>query len=126
MFTTTVTLSTVYVGLLVSTVLPNLTALITAKMATGRYKTAVLGGLSVVAGAAQQVMNAHGTFIPKMLLLWSAATFATSVVAHYGLLKPVGLTGSAGTLARTLPGGLGGNTTAARAALAPNSTGMSR
>lgn len=126
MFTSTVTLSTVYVGLLVATVLPNLTALVTAKMATGRYKTAVLGGLSVIAGAAQQVMNAHGTFVPKTLLLWSAGTFMASVVAHYGLLKPVGLTGSSGTLARTLPGGLGGNTAAAQAQLSAAQTGMAK
>jgi hypothetical protein len=124
--TTAVTLNTVYVGLLVSTVLPNLTALITARLATSRYKAAVLGGLSVIAGAAQQVMNAHGTFVPKTLLLWSAGTFATSVVAHYGLLKPVGLTGSAGTLARTLPGGIGGNTSAAQAQLAASQTGMAK
>jgi hypothetical protein len=125
-FTTSITLSTVYVGLLVSTVLPNVTALITARMATGRYKTAVLGGLAVIAGAGQQILAAHGTFVPKTLLLWAAGTFATSVVAHYGLLKPVGLTGSAGTLARTLPGGLGGNTSAAQAQLAASHPGMAK
>lgn len=126
MLTHSVTLSTVYVALAVGTVLPNLTALVTARMSTSRYKTLVLAVMSVAAGAGQQVLNAHGTFVPKTLGLWAAGTFMTSVVAHYGLLKPLGVTGSAGTLARTLPGGLGGNTSAARAARVPNQTGMAR
>jgi hypothetical protein len=124
--THTVTLSTVYVALVVGTALPNLTALITARMATSAYKTIVLAAMSVVAGAGQQVLNAHGTFVPKTLALWAAGTFMVSVVTHYGLLKPLGVTGSAGTLARTLPGGLGGNTSAAQAALAANQTGMAK
>jgi hypothetical protein len=124
----TISLSTVYVALAVGTVLPNVTALATARLATSRYKTVVLLVLSVLAGAGQQVLNDHGTFAPKQLALWAAGTFMTSVVAHYGLLKPLGVTGSAGALARTLPGGLGGNTSAARAAYAQakaGPTGMS-
>jgi hypothetical protein len=124
--THTVTLSTVYVALAVGTVLPNLTALITARMATSAYKTLVLAVLAVAAGAGQQVLNAHGTFVPKTLALWAAGTFMVSVVTHYGLLKPLGVTGSSGTLARTLPGGLGGNTAAAQAAITPNQTGMAK
>lgn len=124
--THTVTLSTVYVALAVGAVLPNVTALATARLATSRYKTLVLAVLSVLAGAGQQVLNAHGTFVPKTLALWSAGTFMTSVVAHYGLFKPLGVTGSAGTLARTLPSGLGGNTSAALAARTASRTGMAR
>lgn len=124
--THTVTLSTIYVALVVGTVLPNVTALATARLATGRYKSLVLAVLSVIAGAGQQLLNAHGTFVPKTLALWAAATFMTSVVTHYGLLKPLGLTGSAGALARTLPGGLGGSTQAAIAARTANQTGMAR
>jgi general stress protein CsbA len=124
--THSITLSTVYLALAAGVVLPNLTALLTARMATSRYKALVLAVLSVVAGAVQQVLANHGTFVPKTLALWAGVTFMTSVVTHYGLLKPLGLTGSAGTVARTLPGGIGGKTAAARAAAEPNPTGMAR
>jgi hypothetical protein len=80
---------------------------LTHRLASSRYKALTLAVLSVAAGAGQQVLASHGTFIPRDLALWSAGTFLTSVVAHYGLLSPVGLTGSQGILARSLPGGLG-------------------
>ena len=121
-----ITLNTVYIGFVISAVLPAITALATHRLASSRYKALVLAVLSVAAGAGQQILAAHGTFIPSQLAAWSATTFLSSVAAHYGLLKPTGLTGSQGILARSLPGGLGAPDPSAQPAPGQGQTGMAR
>lgn len=102
-----VTVNTVYIGFVVSFVLPQLTALVTHRLAHPGLKAAVLLVLSVAAGAGQQILAAHGKFVPSQLALWAGTTFLGAVVAHFGLTKPAGLSGSGGILARSLPGGMG-------------------
>lgn len=103
----TVTLSTALLQVLIGTVLPMAVAVVTHQMASSRYKAVVLTVLSVVAGVATQMLRNNGHLVVGQAALLSAVSFAVAYVAHAGLLKPLGLTGSAGAIARTMPAGLG-------------------
>lgn len=96
--------------LLVSGVLPALVALVTKRMASSGLKAVVLLFLSALLGFATEMYNAvvhaaefnFGRVAAQWLL-----SFLVAVAAHYGLLKPTGLTGSQGVIARGVPGGVG-------------------
>lgn len=96
-----------YLNFLVSAVLPVLTALVTHQLATDRYKTAVLMGLSVVGGIANMLIQRHGSFNFSQAGIWSVLTFVIAYVMHSGLLKPFGITGSQGVIQARYPQGLG-------------------
>lgn len=96
-----------YLNFLISAVLPALTALITHQFAAAPWKASVLAVLSLAGGVANQMIQNHGMFVLSQAGLWSVLTFMSAAVLHAGLLKPVGLTGSAGLIARKVPSGLG-------------------
>lgn len=96
--------------LLVSVVLPALVALVTRRMASSGLKAVVLVGLAAVTGFLSELLDAlvHATVfdLGAALMMWLTA-FIVAVAAHYGLLKPTGVTGSQGAIANAVPGGLG-------------------
>lgn len=96
--------------LVVSVVLPALVALVTNRMASPGLKAVTLAGLAALVGFLSELLHALVTALSfdvgTALLTW-VTSFIIAVAAHYGLLKPTGLTGSQGVLARKLPGGIG-------------------
>lgn len=96
--------------LLVSLVLPMLVALATTRLAAPRLKAVVLAVLAAVTGFLSELLDAlvNGTAydLGAAFSTWTYA-FILAVAAHFGLLKPAGVTGSSGAIAKALPGGLG-------------------
>lgn len=96
--------------LLVSVVLPAVVALITQRMASSGLKATVLALLAAVTGLSSELLNALVHDKPfdlgTALIAW-LTSFVIAVAVHYGLLKPAGLTGSQGAIAKSVPGGLG-------------------
>lgn len=101
-----------WVTLLVSVILPAVVALVTAASATSRYKAVVLLVLSTVTGLVTQFASAvtAGTAFDLSQGLYNGVVaLLVAVVAHYGLLKPTGLTGVLGWIQSVFPQGLGAN-----------------
>lgn len=99
-----------WLNLLINLFLPALVAWVTARNADPRVKAVVLAFLSAVSGFLISWLDALNNLL---VFDWSQAGFtvlsgfAAAVIAHFGLLKPVGLTGSEGTIQLRAPGGLG-------------------
>lgn len=96
-------------NLVIAVVLPNAVALVTAKVASSATKSILLLILAAIAGVVSQVVAASGTFHWKVAAISFAQIFIASVAAHYGLLKPTGVTGSDGIIQTSLPAGLASN-----------------
>jgi hypothetical protein len=96
-----------YWNLLVTVALPALVALATKRFAPGNVKALVLVGLSIVGGLLNQIIAQGGSFEVGKTLWYIVGTFAVAVVAHYGLLAPLAVTGAYGAVAKSVPGGLG-------------------
>jgi hypothetical protein len=97
---------------IIGTILPAVTALITNRFADSAVKAGVLVLLSVVAGALVQIQASGGTFDLVETLVAVFMTFITAAASHFALLKPFGVTGTEGVVARAVPGGLGGDSRA--------------
>jgi hypothetical protein len=95
-----------WLTLLIGAVLPAVTAVLTSKLAESWVKALVLLGLSLVSGVAVQA-RAGGGAVTQDMLLGVAFTFGAAVVAHYGALKPLRVTGSDGLIQNAFPRGLG-------------------
>jgi hypothetical protein len=99
-----------WLDLAVSALLPALVALITAQNAHPGLKSAVLFGLSTLSGSLSTALEDSYT---GQELSWNTVGitvllgFATATVAHYGALRPMNITGSAGRIATRFPKGLG-------------------
>ena len=91
----------------VATVLPALVALVTSKFASSKFKGVVLAALSALTGVVTSLQATDGALDLKVAFTSFVITFVTAVAVHYGLLKPVGLTGSNGAVANAVPSGLG-------------------
>lgn len=91
-------------------VLPALVALVTKQVASETVKSLMLVFLSGVAGVLTEWQDAMaaGVGMDWGNALWAAfQVFAVAVLTHFGLLKPMGVTGSDGAIQRKMPGGLG-------------------
>lgn len=95
-------------NLLLAAVLPMATALITARFANSAVKSIVLALLTVISTSLQQVFDDNGEFYWRAFLITTTFQFVLSVGLHFGLLKPTGVTGAHGTIANTVPAGVGG------------------
>lgn len=95
-------------NLLLAAVLPMLTALITARFANSAVKTLVLVALSVIAVALQGVFQDDGILHVREFIYMTSLQFLMAVGAHFGLLKPLNVTGAGGVVATTVPQGVGG------------------
>jgi hypothetical protein len=104
---TLITINPTVLTLVVSVLLPAAVALVTKRLAAGWVKALTLLGLAVVSGWAAELADSGGTFVLGRALGQVVVTFVVAVAVHYGFWKPVGLTGSAGVIARAVPGGIG-------------------
>lgn len=102
-----VTIDEFWLAFLIGTVLPAVTAFVTQRFATGAVKSLTLLALSLISGGAASLVATDGDFELKAAIIGFFVTFVTGVASHFGLLKPVGLTGTDGAIARSVPGGLG-------------------
>lgn len=96
------------INTIVGIVLPVLVALLTKAAAPDWVKAMASLLLSAVAGVLTPMLTAGDNPVDwKLVLITILQVFVLSVVAHIGLLKPVGLTGGAGVIAVAVPGGVG-------------------
>jgi hypothetical protein len=100
-----------WITLLSGTLLPFLVALVTARLAWAGLKAIVLAVLAAIAGLINELYGASGVLAN---VDWSSAganavtTFLIAVGFHFGLWRPVNLTGANGTVQQSLPQGVGG------------------
>lgn len=90
--------------------LPMLVALVTSRAASSAWKAWTLLALSTVNGFLTIWLDADVNHIPfdiGQALLTTGAGFCVAAISHRELLKPAGITGSTGVIARTVPRGLG-------------------
>lgn len=100
-----------WLSVAVSVVLPLLVALITARVADSAVKALVLLVLATLSGVGTAVLDAQATgqAIDLGQLLFDAlVSFLLAVGWHFGLLKPVNLTGANGVVQTKVPAGVGG------------------
>ena len=102
-----VTLPLDLLNLLLAAVLPMLTALITARFASSAVKSIVLVFLSVIAIALQGVFSDSGILHVREFIVATTLQFLLATGAHFGLLKPTGITGADGVVASSVPAGIG-------------------
>jgi len=103
------------VNLVVSFVLPLVIQLVTNSAAPEPVKAVVTLLISAIVGAITPFLTGVQTWPPSdwwAVILSAASVFLTSILAHYGLWKPVGVTGSDGSIANKVPGGIGGTAAA--------------
>jgi len=93
--------------LAVGTLLPAVTAFVTHRFATAIVKTAILALLSLLTAAGETAVTNGGDFDAGAFLTTAVVQLILGIAVHYQIMKPAGLTGSAGAIARAVPGGLG-------------------
>jgi hypothetical protein len=99
-----------WLNLAINVALPAVVALITARMASSGLKAVVLLALSAVSGfltAALDAVTNTASFDWSQAGFTVLSGFAVAVLTHFGLLKPLGVTGSAGAIQTSVPGGVG-------------------
>ena len=88
--------------ILVTFGIPVLVAVVTKRLASPGVKAVVLAVLTALAAALAPVLDTGQFDLVDTLLLWLQG-IVTAVAAHYGVLKPTGVTGSTGKAAFVLP-----------------------
>ncbi len=96
--TVVVTIDELWLTFLAATVLPMLAALIVRRWPTSAAGAVALTGLSVLSGWLTSLQLTGGTFELKPALVSIVMTFVTAVGTHFGLLKPLGVTGTEGRI----------------------------
>ncbi|MGL5910229.1 MAG: hypothetical protein ACRCZP_09520 [Phycicoccus sp.] len=99
------------IGLAVSTLLPVIVALVTARAAESSTKALTLLALAAVSGFLTQwlaALEVGAGFDFSQALLTVLSGYIVAVASHFGLWKPTGVTGSAGVVAARVPAGIGG------------------
>lgn len=100
-----------WLTLVLGTVLPILTGLATSRVAHPGLKAAVLAALSALGGIGNELYSVGGdtaAFDWSASLANAVTVFLIGVGMHYGLLKPIKVTGSDGAVQTgPLEGGLG-------------------
>ena len=94
-----------------SVLLPIAVALVTARVADGAVKALVLLGLAAVTGLLTAWLTAINAGQPFDLLQAGFDTlvaFVIATAAHFGLWRPVNVTGSTGVVQVAVPAGVGG------------------
>ena len=91
----TVTLDRTYwLGLLISTVLPVLVGLVTKRVTSAGFKAVLLLALSTLNGFLVELAGPHDSgYSWQTAAILAAVSFATGVLTHFGLLKPIGVSG---------------------------------
>jgi hypothetical protein len=84
-----------WLGLAISVVLPVLVGLVTTRVTSAGAKAVLLLLLTAVNGFLVELSQAgDGYSIGTAVVLWGVS-FAIGVLSHFGLYKPVGLSGAA-------------------------------
>lgn len=99
-----------WLNLAISVGLPMLVALVTKQTAHPGLKAILLLALSAVSGFLMlllQAVSAHSAFDFTGAMMQTILGFGMAVLAHYGLLRPIGVTGAPGVIQTRLPHGLG-------------------
>lgn len=94
-------------NLFVAFIIPILVALVTKRYADSAVKTLVLLVLAALLAVGTTVLD-DGSFVLFDLIMLFAQNVLVAVVAHYGILKPVRVTGKEGAVAGAVPNGIGG------------------
>lgn len=84
-----------WLGLLISVILPVLVGLVTTRVTSAGTKAVLLLALSTANGLLVEVANPGPGFDLGTAAVLAAVSFATGVLAHFGLYKPTGLSGKA-------------------------------
>lgn len=95
------------VSVLVATIIPILTALVTKSTAAPGVKSVVTLGLSAIAGFGSEFIKASeagATFYWQGALLTTIVTFVVAVATYYGLWKPTNVAGSNSAAAHAFTG----------------------
>jgi hypothetical protein len=96
--------------LLSGVLLPMLVALATAQVANSGVKALVLAVLAAVSGLANELYSVGGdlgAYDWNSGLANAVTTFLVGVGLHYGLLKPLNITGRTGVIQDSVPAGVG-------------------
>lgn len=105
-----------WLNVAINIVLPIVVALVTARLAHPGLKAVLLLFLSAVSGFLVSALAAVNNGVG---FDWSQAGFTVlsgftaAVLAHFGLLKPMSITGDQGSIQKSVPGGVGGPRTPA-------------
>lgn len=93
----TVNLDSAYwLGLLISVVLPVLVGLVTTRVTSAGFKAVLLLALSTANGFLVEYMGPHDAgYSWQTAAVLALVSFATGVLAHFGLLKPTGISARA-------------------------------
>jgi hypothetical protein len=83
-------------------------------------KALLLLFLSVLGGLLNQIIAQGGSFVLADTLWYIVGTYSLAVLAHYGLLSPLQVTGAQGTIAKNLPDGIGPPGTASAPKVVPS------
>lgn len=87
--------SAYWLGLLISVVLPVLVGLVTTRVTHAGAKAVLLLALSTGNGLLVEVANPGPGFDLGTAAVLALVSFATGVLAHFGLWKPAGVTAKA-------------------------------
>ena len=103
-----ITIDDFWLTFLVATILPAIVAFVTKRFAASQWGAVVLLFLSVISGwlTSLYAVPDH-SFDPKTAAIAIVTTFVTAVATHFGLLKPVKITGSEGVIQKAIPAGVG-------------------
>lgn len=99
------------VNMVVSFIIPLVLQLVTNSQAPEPFKAVFALAVAAIVGALTPFLTGLQTWPPSdwaAIFLSAGSVFLTSILAHYGLWKPVGITGSTGSIATAVPGGVGG------------------
>lgn len=102
-----ITIPDLYLTFLVATLLPVLVGLVRSRYGSSRLGAMLLLFFSVVSGWLTSLYSTGGDFEPKTAFVSIVMSFITATGAHYGFLKPSGITGRDGAVERAVPGGVG-------------------
>lgn len=85
----------------VSTLIPVLTALVTKAHASPGVKAVVTALLAGVAAGVALAIRQEGSVDLGQFVVTAALAWFTAITTHFGLLKPVGVTGADGAVAQS-------------------------
>lgn len=85
-----------WMGLLISVVLPVLVGLVTTRVTHAGVKAVLLLALSTATGFLVEYAGPHGAgYSVGTAAMLALVSFGTGVLSHFGLWKPVGVSGKA-------------------------------
>lgn len=86
--------SAYWLGLIASVVLPVIVGLVTTRVTSAGVKAVLLLALSTANGFLVELMGPHDAgYSWQTAAVLALVSFATGVLAHFGLLKPAGVSG---------------------------------